>query len=116
MQFGRYLSDPGRVQRRVEFANITVPSQTILVELRVRGIDEEIDTTSPGGKLVFHIFGALAEFERNLIRERTNAGLAPLRARGRKGGRPKSLDEDRRKLAVQLYNDGKHSVMDVCCM
>ena len=71
---------------------------------------------SPGGKLVFPIFGALAEFERNLIRERTNAGLASARARGRKGGRPKSLDQDRRKLAVQLYNDGKHSVMDVCRM
>ena len=79
-----------------------------------QSIQEAIDTTSPGGKLVFHIFGALAEFERNLIRERTNAGLASARARGRKGGRPKSLNQDRRKLAVQLYNDGKHSVMDVC--
>ena len=79
-----------------------------------QSIQEAIDTTSPGGKLVFHIFGALAEFERNLIRERTNAGLASARARGRKGGRPKSLDRERRKLAVKLYNDGKHSVMDVC--
>ena len=82
----------------------------------LQSIGEAIDTTSPGGKLVFHIFGALAEFERNLIRERKNAGLASARARGRKGGRPKSLNQDRRKLAVQLYNDGTHSVMDVCRM
>ena len=81
-----------------------------------QSIQEAIDTTSPGGKLVFHIFGALAEFERNLIRERTNAGLSSARVRGRKGGRPKSLDQAGRKLAVQLYNDGKHSVMDVCRM
>ncbi len=53
-------------------------------------ITESVDTTTPGGKLVFHIFGALAEFERNLIRERTYAGLAAARARGRKGGRRKS--------------------------
>jgi DNA invertase Pin-like site-specific DNA recombinase len=52
---------------------------------------------------VFHIFGALAQFERNLIRERTVAGLASARARGRKGGRHKSLDERKRKHAVELY-------------
>ena len=52
-----------------------------------------IDTTTSEGKLIFHIFGAIAEFERNLIRERTKAGLAAARARGRKGGRPKALDE-----------------------
>ena len=56
-----------------------------------QSVTESIDTTTPGGKLVFHIFGALAEFERNLIRERTYAGLAAARARGRKGGRRKSL-------------------------
>ena len=60
-------------------------------ELEAQGIGfqsttEAIDTTSPGGKLVFHIFTALAEFERNLIRERTRAGLEAARARGRKGG------------------------------
>ena len=58
-----------------------------------RGVDfkslqDNIDTTTPGGKLLFHILGSLAEFERDLIRERTNAGLAAARARGRKGGRP----------------------------
>ena len=56
-----------------------------------QSLQESIDTTTPGGKLVFHIFGALAEFERNLIRERTRAGLEAARARGRKGGRPKPL-------------------------
>src|SRR5919201_955449 len=56
-----------------------------------RSLTESIDTTTSGGKLIFHIFGALAEFERNLIRERTLAGLAAARARGRSGGRPKVL-------------------------
>ena len=56
-----------------------------------KSLTENIDTTTSGGKLVFHIFGALAEFERDIIRERTNAGLQAARARGRKGGRPKAL-------------------------
>ncbi len=56
-----------------------------------KSLTEQIDTTTSGGKLIFHIFGALAEFERNLIRERTNAGLQAARARGRVGGRPKKL-------------------------
>jgi DNA invertase Pin-like site-specific DNA recombinase len=56
-----------------------------------QSVTESIDTTTSGGKLVFHIFGALAEFERNLIRERTYAGRAAARARGRKGGRRKKL-------------------------
>src|SRR5205823_2858101 len=55
-----------------------------------KSIQENIDTTTSGGKLVFHIFGALAEFERDIIRERTQAGLLAARARGRKGGRPKA--------------------------
>jgi len=54
-------------------------------------VQESIDTTTSGGKLIFHVFGALAEFERELIRERTNAGLTSARARGRLGGRPKVL-------------------------
>ena len=62
-----------------------------------QSLQESIDTTTSGGKLIFHIFGALAEFERNLIRERTQAGLAAARARGRKGGRPKSLDKKKRE-------------------
>src|SRR5437870_5635697 len=56
-----------------------------------RSLQESIDTTTPGGKLVFHIFGALAEFERDIVRQRTLAGLAAARARGRAGGRPPSM-------------------------
>jgi DNA invertase Pin-like site-specific DNA recombinase len=61
-------------------------------------------------------FGALAEFERNLIRERTQTGPQAARARGRKGGRPKSLDADKRALAVQLYEDKNHTVKQICQM
>jgi DNA invertase Pin-like site-specific DNA recombinase len=69
---------------------------TTMTDLEERGIGfksltENIDTTTSGGKLIFHIFGALAEFERNLIRERTTAGLMAARMRGRLGGRPKAL-------------------------
>src|ERR671918_485933 len=69
---------------------------TTMTSLEERGIGfksltENIDTTTSGGKLIFHIFGALAEFERNLIRERTTAGLLAARERGRTGGRPKVL-------------------------
>lgn len=80
-----------------------------------KSVTEQIDTTTSGGKLIFHIFGALAEFERELIRERTRAGLAAARARGRTGGRPRKLD-DPRKLAMAraLYDDGTHTVEDIC--
>jgi DNA invertase Pin-like site-specific DNA recombinase len=68
-----------------------------------RSLTESIDTTTPGGRLVFHIFGALAEFEHSLIRERTMAGLAAARARGRKGGRKLALSPtDVRKAAAML--------------
>lgn len=82
----------------------------------LKSIHESIDTSSSTGKLVFHIFGALAEFERNLIRERTQAGLQAARARGRKGGRPKVLDSNKRALAVKLYDDKKHTVKEICTM
>ena len=71
----------------------------------LHSLQEAINTTSSSGQLVFHLFGALAEFERNLIRERTQAGLTAARARGRKGGRPKALEPNKRQLAVKLYND-----------
>lgn len=68
-----------------------------------KSLTENIDTTSAGGKLIFHIFGALAEFEHSLIRERTKAGLAAARARGRKGGRkPKLSKADVKKAAAML--------------
>jgi len=68
------------------------------------------------GKLIFHIFGALAEFERNLIKDRTRAGLAAARARGRKGGRPKSLDTNKRQLTVELYQEKKLPIKTICEM
>lgn len=70
-----------------------------------RSITESIDTTSAGGKLIFHIFGALAEFEHNLIRERTIAGLVAARARGRKGGRTPSLSAADIKKAAAMLKD-----------
>ncbi len=72
-------------------------------EVGFKSVTEAIDTTSSGGRLVFHIFGALAEFEHDLIRERTKAGLQAARARGRKGGRKPSMsDSDIRKAAAML--------------
>ena len=71
-----------------------------------RSVQESIDTTTPGGRLVFHIFGSLAEFERDLIQERTRAGLDAARARGRKGGRPTVLSPVKRKQATRMITDG----------
>jgi len=96
----------------------------LVTQLEQRGIGfksltENIDTTTPGGKLIFHIFGSLAEFERDLIRERTKAGLAAARARGRKGGHPRAEglnDEKKVALAVRLYNDKQTSVRTICKM
>ncbi|MDQ2807049.1 MAG: recombinase family protein [Chloroflexota bacterium] len=78
-----------------------------------KSLTEQIDTTSSGGKLIFHVFGALAEFERDLIQERTRAGLQAARARGRHGGRPRALDEKKLKLLHTLYADESNSVEDI---
>jgi DNA invertase Pin-like site-specific DNA recombinase len=78
-----------------------------------KSLQEGIDTTTSGGKLVFHIFGALAEFERSLIRERTYAGLKAARARGRSGGRPKALSEQQLKMAVRMLAAPDVSVQQV---
>jgi DNA invertase Pin-like site-specific DNA recombinase len=80
-----------------------------------RSLTERIDTSSATGKLVFHIFGALAEFERNLIKERTLAGLLAARARGRKGGRPRlNPISGKVVLARKLYADKSNSIADIC--
>jgi DNA invertase Pin-like site-specific DNA recombinase len=76
----------------------------------LRSLGENIDTTTAGGKLVFHIFGALAEFERDLIRERTQAGLAAARARGRRGGRPRVMTPEKVTMARQLYESRRYTV------
>jgi DNA invertase Pin-like site-specific DNA recombinase len=85
-------------------------------DIGFESLQESINTTTSTGQLIFHIFGALAEFERNLIRERTKAGLAAARARGRLGGRPKRLGTPKRELAVKLYQAREHSVQEVCRM
>ncbi len=79
-------------------------------------LNDNIDTTTPQGKLTFHIFAAIAEFEREIIRERTNAGLAAARARGRKGGRPKGLTKESKVKAAAantLYRQNM-SVSEIC--
>lgn len=81
-----------------------------------KSIHESIDTTTSTGKLVFHIFGALAEFERSLIKERSKAGLMAARARGRLGGRPKSLNLNKRQLVVEMYKERKRTVKEICQM
>jgi DNA invertase Pin-like site-specific DNA recombinase len=78
-----------------------------------KSLTENIDTTTPGGKLIFHVFGALAEFERDLIRERTQAGLAAARARGKYGGRPQRLNANQRALLHTLYADKKNCIADI---
>jgi DNA invertase Pin-like site-specific DNA recombinase len=91
----------------------------LMGELEAEGVGfqcttEAIDTTTPGGKLIFHIFGALAEFERNLIRERTRAGLEAARARGHNGGRRPKLGDKQRTLAVELYRQKRQKVGEIC--
>jgi DNA invertase Pin-like site-specific DNA recombinase len=87
-----------------------------------KSLQDPVDTTSSGGMLVFHIFGALAEFERNLIRERTKAGLEAARARGKKGGRPKVLNDEKTRRLYQLYDDAnpdgskKYTIKEICEM
>jgi len=87
-------------------------------DLEARGVGfasltESIDTTSPGGKLTFHIFAAMAQFERELIRERVNAGLAAAKARGRVGGRPRSVSDDDIIAAKSMLTDGTLNVAQV---
>jgi DNA invertase Pin-like site-specific DNA recombinase len=76
----------------------------------LRSLQEAIDTTTPGGKLVFHVFAALAELERDLIRERTTAGLAAARARGRHGGRASVLTAQKLQVAQEMYRSGEYTV------
>ena len=78
-----------------------------------KSLQENIDSSSSGGKLTFHLFGALAEFERDIIRERTMAGLQAARARGRVGGRPKAMDDRKIQLARQLMSNPANSASEV---
>lgn len=83
-------------------------------KIGLRSLQENIDTTTSGGKLIFHMFGALAEFERNLVRERTQAGLQAARARGRKGGRKHKLTAQQIEVGRSLAADPKRSVSSIC--
>lgn len=79
----------------------------------LKSLTESLDTSTSGGKLIFAVFGAIAEFERNLIRERTTAGLIAARARGRKGGRPRSLSEKDVAAARALLADEDITVAEI---
>ncbi len=79
-----------------------------------RSLTESLDTISSGGRLVFHVFASIAEFERDVIRERTMAGLEAARARGRKGGRKPVMNEKKRTLASRLISDKKVPIAQVC--
>jgi DNA invertase Pin-like site-specific DNA recombinase len=104
-RFGRSLKD--LIERITELHNRNIG---------FKSLTENIDTTTSGGKLIFHIFGALAEFERDIIMERTNAGLTAARARGRQGGRPRSsLSHDRKlQMARQMYENKSLPVREIC--
>src|SRR6266487_4423046 len=96
---------------------IDVVTELDTLGIGFRSVTESIDTMTSGGKLIIHIFGALAEFERNLIRERTQAGLNAARARGRRGGHPRvAVFQDEKKVAqaFSLYNDKNNRIVDIC--
>lgn len=79
-----------------------------------RSLTEGIETETSGGRLVFHLFACLAEFEREVIRERTRAGLAAARSRGRRGGRPALMDEKKTALARRMHVDPANTAADIC--
>ena len=99
-------------QARYRYTTFGMASNSRLIGFK--SITENIDTTTSGGKLVFHLFGALAEFERDIIRERTLAGLEAARARGHHGGRPKIGETQKKIMARKLYADKSNKVNDIC--
>ncbi|MDN7945961.1 recombinase family protein [Burkholderia multivorans] len=101
-RLGRNLQDLIRIVNELEGRGI-----------RFRSLKESIDTTGPAGKLVFHMFAALAEFERELIRERTLAGLDAARARGKKGGRPESLDAKQQQAVLSMMASRVMSIAEI---
>lgn len=96
---------------------VTLTNELIERQIGLISLHDPIDTTTPQGRLVFNIFASLAEFERDLIRERTQAGLKAARSRGRKGGRPKGLSKEARATAMAaetLYREGTLTVQEIC--
>lgn len=92
---------------------IQIVTQLECQQVSFCSLTEKIDTSTPGGQLIFHIFGALAQFEREIIRERVNAGLTAARKRGKIGGRPRALDNDRHAAFSTLVNQGL-SQKEIC--
>ena len=95
---------------------VEITNDLIAKEVGLQSLNDPIDTTTAQGRLTFNIFAALAEFERDLIRERTNAGLEAARARGRNGGRPKGIPKAAQTTALAaetLYLEGKLSVREI---
>ncbi len=101
-RLGRSLPHLIEIVRRLEAAGVGL-----------RSLTEGIDTTTANGRVIFHLFGALAEFERELIRERTRAGLAAARVRGRKGGRPAKLSPEKLRIATRLLKDPETTASEV---
>lgn len=101
-RLGRSLRDLIEIVNRLEQSGVSFVC-----------ITQNIDTRTPGGKLFFHIFGALAEYERELIRERTKAGLTAARARGRKGGRKPAMNEEQIELARAMMDNPKLKIKSI---
>ena len=96
---------------------VTLTNELMERKIGLISINDPIDTTTPQGRLMCNIFACLAEFERDVIRERTQAGLIAARARGRKGGRPKGLSKPATATAMAaetLYLEGQLSVQEIC--
>ena len=104
-----------RLDRLGRSLRYLIDTVTALAERGVgfRSVTEAIDTTAAGGRLVFHLFGALAQFEREVIRDRTVAGLASARARGRVGGRPPKLTAEQTRTARRLYEERELTVAEI---
>ena len=112
MEYLREHSDDTLVTYKLDRVARSLPHLLeIMDDLKTKGIGfqsltEEINTNSPGGKLLFHVMAAIAEFERDLIRERTMAGLKAAKAKGRIGGRPRQMTDDKINAVRQLLADG----------
>ena len=102
-RLGRSLKDLIEIISELEKRNIYFKS-----------IQDSIDTSTPTGKFFFHVTGAFAELERNLIRERTIAGLKAARSRGKLGGRPKKIPKSKLELAKKLYDEKEKTVQEIC--
>ena len=104
-----------RLDRLSRSVSDLVSTMTHLSErgIEFRSLSEQIDTTTPGGRLIFHLFAAVAQFETDLIRERTRVGLAAARERGKITGRPSKISAEQRKVLLDLYRADSHTVSEL---